>query len=82
MEETSNKARTELEQNVERLRALREDVRRNVHLAKQDVKDRWRDLEPNLTSIVDQAAKSASEVSRAAVTEAIKALEKLRASLP
>jgi hypothetical protein len=82
MDETSKKLRTELEQSVGQLRELREEVRLKMHLAKMDVKDRWRELEPRVTAVVEQAAKSASEVSRTAVTEAINALEKLRASLP
>jgi hypothetical protein len=82
MDETSKKLRTELEQSVGQLRELREEARLKMHLAKMDVKDRWRELEPRVTAVVEQAAKSASEVSRTAVTEAINALEKLRASLP
>lgn len=81
MDETSKKLRTEFEENLERLRTLRDEVRLKAHLAKQDVKDSWRELEPRVTALVGQAAKSASEVSRTAVTEAIHALEKLRASL-
>ena len=81
MDETSKKVRTELEQSLQQLQALRDEVRLKTHLAKQDMKDRWRELEPRVTALADQAAKSASEVSRTAVTELIHALEKLRASL-
>jgi hypothetical protein len=81
MDETSKRLRSELEQNLQQLQALRDEVRLKAHLAKQDMKDRWRELEPRVTALVDQAAKSASEVSRTAVTEAIQALEKLRSSL-
>jgi hypothetical protein len=72
---------TELEQNVEQLRALREEVRLKAHLAKMEAKEAWRELEPRVAELVDQAAKSASQVSRSAVTEAIHALEKLRDSM-
>lgn len=82
MEETTKKVSGELEKNLEQLRALRDEVRVRAHLAKMDVKDCWNELEPRISAVVEQAAKSASEASRTAVTEAIQALEKLRASLP
>jgi hypothetical protein len=82
MDETSKKLGSELEKNLAQLRALRDEVRLKAHLAKMDVKDRWRELEPRVTAVVEQAAKSASEASRTAVDEAIQALEKLRSSIP
>lgn len=82
MDETSKKLGSEFEKNVAQLRALRDEIRLKAHLAKMDVKDRWRELEPRVTAVVEQAAKSASEASRTAVEEAIQALEKLRKSLP
>ncbi|HZU83783.1 MAG TPA: hypothetical protein VE987_12735 [Polyangiaceae bacterium] len=81
MDDTSKKLNAELEKNLAQLRALRDEVRLKAHLASMEVKDSWRELEPRLGAIMDQAAKSASEVSRKAVTEAIQALEKLRASI-
>lgn len=81
MNETSRQMRTEMEANVEQLRALRDDVRLKLHLAKMDAKDRWRELEPRVTAALDQAARSSSAVSRQVVTDAIHALEKLRDSL-
>jgi hypothetical protein len=82
MDETSKKLGSEFEKNLSQLRALRDEVRLKAHLAKMDVKDRWRELEPRVTAVVEQAAKSASDASRTAVEEAIQALEKLRKSLP
>ena len=72
---------TEMAANLERLRALRDDVRLKLHLATMDVKDRWRELEPRVTAVVNQAAKSTAKVSHQAVTDTINALEKLRDSL-
>jgi hypothetical protein len=46
-----------------------------------DARDRWRELEPRVTAVLDQAAKSTSAVSRQVVTDAIHALEKLRNSI-
>jgi hypothetical protein len=79
---TAKKVGAELEKNLEQLRALRDEVRVRAHLAKMDVKDRWRELEPRVAAVVEQAAKSASEASHTAVNEAIQALQKLRNSLP
>lgn len=81
MTETSKQIRTEMEANIEQLRALRDDVRLKAHLAKMDAKERWRELEPRVTGLLDQAAKSTSAVSRQVVTDAIHALEKLRDSI-
>ncbi|HXN32501.1 MAG TPA: hypothetical protein VN894_11585 [Polyangiaceae bacterium] len=82
MDQITKKAGSELEKNLEQLRALRDEVRVRAHLAKMDVKDRWHELEPRVAAVVEQAAKSASEASHTAVSEAIQALEKLRKSLP
>jgi orotidine-5'-phosphate decarboxylase len=82
MDETTKKVSGELEKSLEKLRTLRDEVRVRAHLAKMDVKDRWHELEPRVADVVEQAAKTASEASRIAVTEAIEALEKLRKSLP
>ena len=81
MTDTGKQARTELAANLERLRALRDDVRLKLHLAKMEAKDRWRELEPRVTAVVNQAAKSTETVSRQVVTDTIKELEKLRDSL-
>ena len=81
MNATSKHMRTEMEANLEQLRTLRDDVRVKLHLAKMDAKDRWRELEPRVTAVLDQAARSTSAVSRQVVTDAIHALEKLRDSI-
>jgi hypothetical protein len=81
MNDTGKQMRTEMEANVEQLCTLRDDVRVKLHLAKMDAKDRWRELEPRITAVLDQAARSTSAVSRQVVTDAIHALEKLRDSI-
>ncbi len=82
MDDAAKKIRAELDKNLKQLQGLAEEVRLKAHLAKMDVKERWRELEPRVTAAVEQAAKSATDASRAAVGEAIQALEKLRSSLP
>ena len=75
------KTPTETKKNLDRLRALRDEVRVKMHLAKMEAKDRWRDLEPTVTALVDEADKGATDLTRGVVTDAISALEKLRASI-
>lgn len=81
MGEIENKVRTEAQATLEQLRRLRDEVRVKVHLGKMDVKQRWRELEPRVNALVDQAEKGTAKVSRAAVDDAIRALEKLRSSI-
>lgn len=81
MTDISKHVRTEMTANLEQLRALRDEVRLKIHLATMDAKDRWRELEPRVTAVVNQAAKSTETVARQAVTDTIDALEKLRDSL-
>lgn len=78
MPETSKTMRAEMEANLEQLRALRDAVKRKVHLGKVEAKQRWSELEPRVSAVVDQAEKSTVQVSRAVVDDVIRALEKLR----
>lgn len=72
---------TETNKNLDRLRALRDEIRVKAHLAKMDAKDRWKELEPKVTALVDEADKGTMDLTREVVTDAIRALEKLRASM-
>jgi hypothetical protein len=81
MKETRDKLRTEMQANLDQLRALRDEVKLRVHLGKMEAKQRWNELEPRVNSLFDQAEKSTAELSRAAVDETIHALEKLRSSI-
>jgi len=70
----------ELEKGVTRLQTLRDEVRVRLHLAGMDLKDQWKKLEPQLEE-VEKKAEEASDEARAVLAEAMKKLEKLRASL-
>jgi hypothetical protein len=77
---TNTDLKTELKKSLELLRALRDEVRLQLHLGGMEARHRWDELEPRLAS-VEQAAQEATEASRAAVREAIAALKELSASL-
>ena len=80
MSQTTTELKNELKTSIELLRALRDEVRVQLHLAGMDAKDQWKKLEPHLEN-VERAAAEVSDASREAVTDAVKRLEKLRASL-
>jgi hypothetical protein len=76
----STDLKTELKKSLELLRTLRDEVRVQLHLGGMDARRRWDEIEPRLAS-VEQAAKDATESSRAAVGEVIAALKELKTSL-
>ena len=80
MSETTRELKKELEKSLGLLRTLRDEVRVKLHLASMDIKDQWKKIEPHLQD-AEKAAEQASDASRAALTEAVKKLEKFRASL-
>ena len=63
------------------LTTLRDEVRVKLHLAGMDLKDQWNKLEPRVADVEKKAAAEVSEVSRAALTDVIKKLIKLRAAI-
>ena len=80
MAEMKTELKKELEKNLNLLHTLRDEVRVRLHLAGMDLKEQWNKLEPHL----EDAEKKAGEVTedaRAAVGDAVKKLQKLRASL-
>jgi CheY-like chemotaxis protein len=79
MSEATNELKKDLQMSLAHLQTLRDEVRVKLHLAGKDLKDQWSKLEPHLEE-VEQAAKNLSEVSRAAVVDALKRLEEFSAS--
>ncbi len=80
MGDAKNELKKELEKGLSRLQTLRDEVRVRLHLAGMDLKDQWNKLEPHL----EEAEKKAGEVSEDAknkLADAVKKLEKIRASL-
>ncbi len=80
MSDTTVELKNELKKSVALLRTLRDDVRVRLHLGSMDLKDQWNKLEPHLAE-VEKKAEELSDASRAAITDAVKKLQKLRASL-
>lgn len=52
--------REELKGELEELKRIRDEVRVKLHLAGQDLKDSWKDLEPRIEKL-EQRAKSEGE---------------------
>jgi hypothetical protein len=73
--------KAELQKSAELLRTLRDEVHVQLHLGGLEVKDEWRNLEPRLESVLQQAARDASDATRTAVEEVTTAVRKFRESL-
>ena len=80
MSDTANELKSELKKSLSHLQTLRDEVRVRLHLASMDLKDQWNKLEPHLAD-VEKKAVDASEASRTLIHDAVKKLEKFRASL-
>jgi len=81
MSEITNELKNELKKGLSQLQTLRDEVRVRLHLASMDLKDQWnKQLEPHLAD-VEKKASDVSEASRSLINEAVKKLEKFRASL-
>ena len=79
MSDTANDLKIELKKGLSQLQTLRDEVRVKLHLANMDLKDQWNKLEPHLADVERKAAE-ATEASRNLIDEAVKKLEKFRAS--
>jgi hypothetical protein len=80
MSDTTNELKMELKKSLSDMQRLKDEVRVRLHLANMDLKDQWNKLEPYLAD-VEQKAAEASEASRNLISDAMKRLEKFRASL-
>jgi hypothetical protein len=80
MTDVTNELKNELKKSLSTLQTLRDEVRVRLHLANMDLKDQWNKLEPHLAD-VERKAEEMTEASRGLLNEAVKKLEKLRASL-
>jgi hypothetical protein len=80
MSDAKAELKKELEKGLTRLQSLRDEVRVRLHLAGMDLKDQWNKLEPHLED-VEKKAEEASDEAKTLLAEAVKKLEKLRASL-
>jgi len=80
MSDTTNELKNEFKKSLSYLQTLRDEVRVRLHLANMELKDQWNRLEPHLADVEKKAA-NASEASRQLIDDAVKQLEKFRASL-
>ena len=80
MAEMKTELKKELEKNLNLLHTLRDEVRVRLHLAGMDLKEQWNKLEPHLED-VEKKAEDLTDDARTAVGDALKKLQKLRASL-
>jgi predicted nucleic acid-binding Zn-ribbon protein len=80
MSDTGSGLKSDLKKSLSELQRLRDEIRVRLHLAGMDLKDQWNKLEPHLADVERKAA-DVSEASRTLLDEAVKKLEKFRASL-
>jgi hypothetical protein len=80
MSDAKAELKKELEKGVTRLQTLRDEVRVRLHLAGMDLKEQWKKVEPHLDE-VEKKAGDVTDDARHMLGEAMKKLEKLRASL-
>lgn len=73
--------KAETKTNLDRLRTLRDEIRVKAHLVKMDAKDRWNELDTKVTAWFDEAGQGTLDLTREVVDDAIKGLEKVRASM-
>ena len=81
MSEATKELKSDLQKGLAELTTLRDEVRVKLHLAGMELKDQWNKLEPRVAEVEKKAAAEVSEVSRAALTDVIKKLIKLRAAI-
>jgi hypothetical protein len=70
----------EMKKGLSQLQTLRDEVRVKLHLASMDIKDQWNKFEPHLSD-VEKKAEELTDASRTMITDAVKRLEKFRASI-
>jgi hypothetical protein len=63
------------------LAKITDEIRLQLHLASLDAQSEWKKLEPRLAALEASTEKTVTEATRAALTDAIKALVRFRASL-
>lgn len=71
----TNHIKIEVEKNIEKLTALKDEVKLKLHLASLDAKKEWDEkIEPHVLEI-EQTAKNVSESSRTAVKDVVAKVE-------
>jgi hypothetical protein len=70
---TNTELQNRIDNNLQKLRTLRDEVKVRAHLFSMDMLDQWKKLEPKVVQ-AELAAKKATEASAAALGGAIEAL--------
>lgn len=73
--------KAELDKSAALLQTLRDQVRVQVHLARLDAQEKWREVEPRLEAALQKAALDVSDASQKAIVDATHALERFAESL-
>jgi hypothetical protein len=80
MSTTSEALKKGIEEKLNNMRAMRDELRVQVHLGGLDAKAQWNKLEPQLAAL-DHIADEVSDATDAAVTKVLKSLADLKASM-
>ena len=72
--------RKEANQMLENIKAMRDEIRLEMHLAGMDAKDAWKKLEPRANE-AEKLAKEVSDVSRKALKDIQGKLQEFKANL-
>lgn len=71
--------RTELNATLAELRALRDEIRLQLHLAGMEAKDKWnRELEPRLYTMEKDVERDVSEITKTAVHDLAASFKRFR----
>jgi len=69
-----------MQENMGKLKTLRDEIRVDLHLAGMDAKDKWKELEPKFRD-AEKLAEEVSDVSRKAMEEMVERFRNFRESL-
>lgn len=69
-----------MQQNLGKLKTLRDEIRVDLHLAGMDAKDKWKEMEPKFRD-AEKLAEEVSEASRKAMDDMVEHFRNFRESL-
>ncbi|HSP79476.1 MAG TPA: hypothetical protein VLQ93_13150 [Myxococcaceae bacterium] len=69
-----------MNENLDRLKVLRDEIRVDIHLASMEAKDKWKELEPVVRD-AEKLAEDVSDVSRRAMEELVEKFRHFRESV-
>jgi hypothetical protein len=69
-----------MQQNLGKLKTLRDEIRVDIHLAGMDAKDKWKEMEPKLRD-AEKMLDNVSEAAGKAMEEMVEGFRKFRESV-